>query len=244
MKTTPKQTSAPQSAPGMFCLCVPVDRGKQQNWRVTSNIQDFNNIITVLVGPDEHPFQIHQDAICDKSKFFKAACSKRWVEGQEKLVRLPEAHVDVFQAYSNWIYSGTIDAIGLTQEGEVKGKRSKRSMFFSLYKLGDMLDDIQLRRAATCGFFKFLATGGMLPDPNGIAVIWSSTPPGSLFRKLVVDLVVGRIDRDNFVENMPRFPLEFIQEVTAAALRKTRLLKFEVAMGDGSQYLEPEELEV
>jgi hypothetical protein len=145
----------------------------------------------------------------------------------------------VFQAYSNWIYSG-----GLTQEGEVKVKRSRRSMFFLLYTLGDMLDDIQLRRAASCGFFNFLATGGMLPDPNGIAAIWSSTPPGSLFRRLLVDHTVGRVDRDNFVENMPRFPLEFIQEVTAAALRKTPLLRFEIAMGDGSQYLEPEELEV
>jgi hypothetical protein len=67
------------------------------------DIQDFENIVTVLVSPEEKRFIIHQEAICDKSKFSKAAYSKSWIEGQERLVRLSEVRAEVFQCYSNWI---------------------------------------------------------------------------------------------------------------------------------------------
>jgi len=80
------------------------------------DIQDFDKIIVVLVDSEEKHFSVHQDAICDKSKFSKAACSKHWIEGQEKLIRLPEVKPEVFQRYSNWIYSGTILASRLTPE--------------------------------------------------------------------------------------------------------------------------------
>lgn len=52
---------------------------------------DYDSLITVLVGAGEERFTVHKDVICVKSKFFRAACSDRWQEGQEKVVRLPEA---------------------------------------------------------------------------------------------------------------------------------------------------------
>jgi hypothetical protein len=56
-------------------------------------------MVTVLVGKEEKRFTLHQDAVCANSKFFKAACSKRWREGQERTVRLPEAQPDIFKLY-------------------------------------------------------------------------------------------------------------------------------------------------
>lgn len=44
-------------------------------------------------------FTVHRHLVCANSKFFKAACSKLWAEGEEKIVRLPEVKVDAFQAY-------------------------------------------------------------------------------------------------------------------------------------------------
>jgi hypothetical protein len=222
---------------------IPLDRGNSKADEFASNIHDFGNIVTILVGPDEQHFLIHQDAICDKSKFFKAACSQRWIEGQVKLVRLPEANVEVFEAYCKWVYSGMIEATPSTREDEKQNKRYKRDMFIDLYLLGDVLDDIQLRRVATCAVFKILEVGGKLPNPDIIAVIWSSTPPGSLFRKQLVDYTVARIRLDTFIHLMPQYPLEFVQEVAVAALRKSPSVKMVDAMGDGSQYLEPEEPE-
>jgi hypothetical protein len=58
----------------------------------------FDNTIAVHVSPTEYRFVVHQNKICEKSKFFRAACSKRWIEGQEKLVRLPEVDIEVFQS--------------------------------------------------------------------------------------------------------------------------------------------------
>jgi hypothetical protein len=146
----------------------------------------------------------------------------------------------VFQAYCKWVYSGMIDAIARADEAEEK--RSKRDLLFSLYLLGDMLDDIHLRRAATHAVFVGLQVGARLPNPNALAATWSSTPPGSLFRKQLVDYTVAKIDREKFIEIIAHCPVEFLQDVTAAALRKISAAPNWVdGMGDGSQYLEPEE---
>jgi len=73
---------------------------------ITFSGYDYNSTVKVLVGPEEQPFVVYKDLICASSKFFKAACSKRWTEGQEKLIRLPEVEPKNFQGYVAWLCSG------------------------------------------------------------------------------------------------------------------------------------------
>jgi hypothetical protein len=206
-----------------------------------SDIEDFNNTVAVLVGPEEQRFILHQDAVCDMSKFFKAACSKRWVEGQEKLVRLPEAKPEVFQEYCKWIYSGTIDVGRLTPQGEQKSRTAEHSMLINLFLLADSLDDRQLRKVATQEMSKCLDIFDTLPSPIKLETIWSSTLPGSLYRKMLVDYTVARTDRDSLAKIWATYPQEYTQEVAIAALRKATITTWKSLAGDGSAYLEPEE---
>jgi hypothetical protein len=67
---------------------------------------EYNNTISVLVGEKKQLFTVYKDIICASSKFFKAACSERWVEGKEKKVLLPEVEPKFFQSYVAWLYSG------------------------------------------------------------------------------------------------------------------------------------------
>lgn len=65
----------------------------------TTYSYDFDDMITILVGEEEHRFTVHKDMLCAKSRFFRAACSKRWASGVEKVVRQPEGTAEDFQIY-------------------------------------------------------------------------------------------------------------------------------------------------
>jgi hypothetical protein len=229
------------SASGTSRSSALVVREVNQANAVDSSIQDFNNTVAVLVGPEEQRFLLHQDAVCDKSKFFKAACSKRWIEGQEKLVRLPEAKAKIFQEYCKWIYSGVIPASRCTPEDEAAANIAELDLFVELYLLGDSLDDVQLRNLATQRFCNCLEGTNKLPPPLTYVKIWSSTPSGSLFRKQLVDIVVARYERDTMAKTIAQYPSEFIQEFAIAAFFKAPLTTWEAAIGDNTKYLEPEE---
>jgi hypothetical protein len=55
--------------------------------------------VSILTGEEEQQFTVHKDSICAKSKFFKAACSERWIEGKQKVVKLPDVTARDFQTY-------------------------------------------------------------------------------------------------------------------------------------------------
>ncbi|KAK5137755.1 hypothetical protein LTR08_007327 [Meristemomyces frigidus] len=107
---------------------------------------DFSEEITVLVGADEKRFMCHKAIICSHSKFFRAACSKGFKEGEEKLVRLPEVDADVFPRYLQWAYSGEVV---VASAEEVATDRGMRLDLVQLYILAEYLADALLRNAIT-----------------------------------------------------------------------------------------------
>jgi hypothetical protein len=143
------------------------------------DIEDFDVIIIVLVGPEECRFSLHKIKLCSKSKFFRAACSERWIEGQEKLVRLPEVKVEVFRVYCEWIYNSNLPTIRCTAGDKETEKAVERNQLAHLYLLGDSLDDLELRRAATQAIFTFLRARCGIFTVSTFAIVWSSTPPGN-----------------------------------------------------------------
>lgn len=89
----------------------------------------------MLIGPEEQVFTVHRDAICAKSKFFKAACSE-WEGDQAITVTLPKVDGKVFQNYVDWIYGNTLMAASTVDEDV--------EMAIKLNLLGDVLDDGKL----------------------------------------------------------------------------------------------------
>lgn len=203
------------------------------------SIDDFDNLVTVLVSSDEQRFTLHQDAVCAKSKFFKAACSKRWREGQEKVVRLPEVEAATFKAYCSWIYSGEIANYTCTKGSAIDERIAVTGRLIDLY-LGDKLDDIQLRNQAILRLFTCLQTLNTFPTISATKLIFDSTSPGSRLRKLVVDAYVSRCIRKKFAKNVSRFPPEFVQELAVAALNVAPVLSWAYLAKDLSPYMEQE----
>jgi hypothetical protein len=206
---------------------------------MTSDIEDFDDIITVLVGPEERRSSLHKPNLCNKSRFFEAACSKRWIEGQKKIVSLPEVRVDLFRKYCEWVYSDRLPSNRCNMQSEPADLVEEQDMIIGLYLLGDSLDDLRLRGSAIKAMTKSMSAIGF-PVPDHIATVWSSTPSGSLFRKALVDFIISR-DRGTFVSQIATYPPEFLQEVAIGALRRVAPKSWKDTFGDGSRFLEPDE---
>lgn len=148
---------------------------------------DYTDLITVVVGKkkEEQRFLVHKDVICGKSKFFEAAVStKRWREGQEKLVRLPECKPRAFQAYMHWLHSGSV--VPEVYLGKAIEEEEEKEALVEAFIIGDFLDDASLRRAALDvlvggpGKWKYVTSYALNHR------IYDATPPASPLRKFIV----------------------------------------------------------
>jgi hypothetical protein len=209
--------------------------------RCYSTISNFKNIITVLVGPDERGFILHQDLVCTKSKFFRAACSKQWLEGQEKVVRLPEAKVAAFQMFCHWVYFDDIAKPTRTGTSDEIDVNVEQKSLVELYLLGDTLDDVSLRNRTKSMLLTSMHDLETLVGSAIVRLVWTSTPPGSLLRKMIVDVTVGTQTAEDFAKELSEDPPEFVQEVAVAALRAFRGTHWSTIVEQGSQYMEDEE---
>lgn len=181
--------------------------------RSLSNIDDFNNIITVLVGREEQQFILYQDVVCAKSKFFRAACSKKWREGQEKIVRLPEVQPDVFKAYCGWLYSGRCPEPLCTEDSDTAQQASEINRLIDLHLLGETLDDIQLRNRSITVLFQSMRNQNLVAHHSHVKLVWESTLPHSQLRKMLVHVIVSRLDDKIFAKSVTQYPPEFVQDI-------------------------------
>jgi hypothetical protein len=155
-------------------------------------------VITILVGPNKTKFTAFRDHICERSKFFEAACAPgRWREGEEKSVPLPDVEPCVFKTYLHWTMTGQLlpeihwdrgtTSVGQQQETHVEA-----------YILGDFLDDAKCRDHAIAQMITKLAAWACVLLTCLIVRIWDATPDGSPLRTLVLHRVMHRANREYF----------------------------------------------
>lgn len=176
------------------------------------------------MGSAEQTSTVYKEVICAKSKFFKAACSTRWAERQEKKVKLPEADPKVFQRYLSWIYSGQLEWVcssNVTTEtlhsASWDGVKEELIMMIDLYRLGDALGDKRLHNRAMEMLVISITWG---PSVAMVCLVWENTPDNSPLRKMCVNRCVARGSRDFFTENVAKLPPGYVQEVAVLSLRE------------------------
>ncbi|GAB7324627.1 hypothetical protein MBLNU13_g08512t1 [Cladosporium sp. NU13] len=172
---------------------------------------DYNDSISVLVDSEERRFVVHKDVICATSKFFKAACSASWKEGQEGIVRLPTVKPSVFEMYVDWLYFSEIAS-------KVTG--SLTGPLIDLFLLGDMVDDRNLRNkvmdALQANNRKTLAS----PTTIEICRIWENTSERSMLRKWAFDLYALR-SQPYFADHVAQLPSELVMQIAVRLMQQT-----------------------
>lgn len=194
---------------------------------------NFERTITVYVGSAKVPFVVHTEVICEKSRFFKAACSDRWIEGQTKTVDLPEENPQVFQLYVSWLYKAKISLPG-TEAGY------NQNALMLLYVLGDVLDDYQLRNAAMVGMIDNIRNMSGCAGPQVIQRFYGLTPVGSPLRRFLVRWTLSRSHSHMLRPVIGSFPEEFLQDIALAGIDAAPVLSRAGAADVFKQYFKPE----
>lgn len=179
-------------------------------------------------------FTVHRHLVCANSKFFKAACSKLWAEGKEKVVRLPEVKVDAFQAYLVWVYTGKV----------VFNRQAPRHQLrdtIDLYLLGDVLDDLLLSNTAMRTLVIHIPVWNVIPSARLVNHIWASTPTGSPLRQVIIDTIVKRVGRASLGHCVTvDHPAEFLHDLAVVSLKQIPNVSAERFISGMNGYLEAE----
>ena len=179
-------------------------------------------------------FTVHRHLACANSKFFEAACSKLWIEGKEKIVRLPEVKVDAFQAYLVWVYAGKVVFNG-------EAPRHRLRAIIDLYLLGDVLDDLLLRNTAMRSLVIHLPSWNVIPSVDLVNHIWASTPAGSPLRRVIIDIIVKRVGRASLEHCVTAdHPAEFLHDIAVVLLKQVPTVSAERFISGMNGYLEAE----
>jgi hypothetical protein len=78
----------------------------------------------------------------------------------------------------------------------------------------------------------------MLPGLSSLILIWDSTPPMSLLRKMMVDVYVKKVVRSDFCEDISKYPREFVEEIAMASMKGTPTVGWDEMAKDMLQYSE------
>lgn len=177
-------------------------------------------------------FIVHEDMVCAKSKFFRAACSNNWKEGQEKLMQLPSIEPSTFQAYTEWVYSNSLLNVNQSTKSLVK-----------LYLVADYLDDVRLRNKSMEALIAFFKRRDTMPSATSIQLIWENTTPSSRLRAWIVDVTAKYCNRESFAHCSDLLPSDFVLQIALKLMPEGPIRRDPTFLAKATEYLEVEEID-
>ncbi|KAL9024693.1 MAG: hypothetical protein Q9180_007835 [Flavoplaca navasiana] len=175
-----------------------------------------DEVVTILVGPEETPFRIHKGLLCSKSEYFRAAFEGSFKETTEKSVHLRDDDPAVFQFYASLIY---------TQQpivGWVHGQHDV-DVYCRLYVLADKLGSEAIQNVAMDLVHKRCADDYLdLTEADTINYVFNNTLPGSRLRAILTDATFEfDIEKcPELVNTVPEFLFEVLKIYSNFSKRK------------------------
>ncbi|KAK5728056.1 hypothetical protein LTR17_012253 [Elasticomyces elasticus] len=148
--------------------------------------------ITILAGPEETPLTVHQDIICAKSDFFKAACSETWTKGKESTIQVRTVETDVMKLYIHWTYKDQVCLDIIDTTPTTRKIHLSTFLLFKLYVAADMFLDTALKNAVTDQLVYMSCHRKCFATPECYNWTWENTSPGASLRKLILDISAAR----------------------------------------------------
>ncbi|KAJ4864925.1 bromodomain-containing protein [Trichoderma breve] len=135
--------------------------------------------VIVLVGPNEQPFGLQKDFLCDRSEFYRKHFEENVTEkALEHIVKLPDATPEVFGLVQSYLYTGKItdESTNVTSYESLVG----------LWNLGHKLAVKGLCEHTLEAMVDCRRTTGRIPATPLLIQVWRDTPEGSSIRVLLL----------------------------------------------------------
>lgn len=165
------------------------------------------------VGEEQQEFYVHEKLVRTNSKFFDTTLNKKWKEGQERVVKLPETAPRDFKIWVKFLYTGRVflrddRAQVVMEDGTFESE--EYGVWDSCYALGDFLQDTDFKDALIDALIEGMAT--TVDYPLEVAnCIYPYSGKGSAHRSLAIDVLVNIWDRKLY--KTLSHPQEFLQDV-------------------------------
>lgn len=179
-----------------------------------------DNVVTLLVGPDEEKLLVHEHRL-SHSAFFGAALKKEWLEGQTRVIKLP-VEAPVFMAhYIEYAYRGKLPTHIYTTDSPGDKKEAGYELLAELYVTGERLLDSAIRNAIISEILRIRVLrpkDGVCWNPTTTPanIVYRGTPEGSPARRLMTDLTL-RMASDKW--HTPDADQQFLYDLVQGFLR-------------------------
>ncbi|KAI4782740.1 hypothetical protein E4T52_02336 [Aureobasidium sp. EXF-3400] len=146
---------------------------------VSKMISCFQTIVTVEVGAEKKPFLIHKDLLVFYSDYFRGAFNSAFSEAIQGKISLVDERVDVFNIVNKFVYTRQLsDNVDSDLQWEILIRTWIFGDKYLMPSLQNSVMSILLEKGLKQNFV-----------PTGqLKFIYNNTVPGSLLRKMVVDV--------------------------------------------------------
>ena len=153
-------------------------------------------MVTVSVGPKRHQFFAHRELLSAVSSFFAAALNPSYgfKESISSACSLPEARVDDFEYFIQWLYTHSLD------HEDLHGPHPAYYRLIRLYILADQLGVSLLKNAILDTMGRISDKSNACPTPADTKMTYASTTETSKLRTMVLDLFFEWKTVDRLIE--------------------------------------------
>ena len=174
----------------------------------------YKKVITVLVGPGEESYEVHKDLICASSRFFKAACNRKSVEGMEDVVHLPNDDPETFELLLQWLYMERVAEPG---KAALVGWHETAS----LYTLAVKLQILELQDAVV-DLWIHKATDAIEIPIEEVPYVYRTTLEHAPLRQLLVEMVACGGGLESLCQVTDELPREFLVDLAVRLMQLRR----------------------
>lgn len=204
------------------------------------------DVVILLVGPDEEEFTVHESCITRNSDFFKAAMRREWAEGQTRTIKLPEETcIESFVNYLNFSYREKLPTENftiITNEG-FKRTGDPYQVLGKIFVIGERMLDKSVQNAVAREFLrlaKIKSPNDMrrFPGESTITMIYEGTSTGSPMRRMMVAFYVTLgIMTWPYKGQHPEFLGELVEELQRKIIGQKAIRDFRVRQLVAEDYL-------
>ena len=193
----------------------------------------FADHIEVLVGPEKKLFAVHRDVICDRSPFFRAACSERWQQGS-KAIELLDDDPEIFDTYLLCVYKDKINTGGSEEnkcDADITDFDGNYDRLLRTYILADKLGDVVTTNMVIEEMIEYSAKAKLFPAAFDLQLGFAETCETSPVQLLFVD---------HFVHEAGVRSIEWLcseEEVPEQLLRRVLIRRAQLEMENLSKKL-------
>lgn len=196
---------------------------------------------TILVGPEQKKFMVHQALLCDKSKYFTKALTGSFEEGTTGIVKLEDVSSILFKIVVSWLYYGKLlytisDDFSTIEQAFASFKFEEdvdkmeandtatwpKQVLIELYVLADRLDIKELRINTIDALITSMNRSKTTLEGESYTFIESNTTVESPLWKFVVNRLAYRM-RHSMVERKFWLDLPHDMAITALLLNAQRV---------------------